>query len=103
MFAQGQYLSKLDVLVTSAFPLNLLQNYFAPLREEQFLKSSLEQGERRNQEAALLDLAYTLASLGRLAHELASSQKLRQLSDVRRDQPRFVLCHKLFTGTALSA
>jgi hypothetical protein len=81
----------------------LLQNYFAPLREEQVLKSSLEQGERRNQEAALLDLAYTLASLGRLAHELASSQKLRQLSDVRRDQPRFVLCHKLFTGTALSA
>jgi hypothetical protein len=30
-------------------------------------------------------LAYTLASLGRLAHELASSQKRRELSDVRRD------------------
>ena len=43
-----------------------------------------------NQETALLHLAYTLASLGRLAHELASSQKLRQLRDVRRDPPRLL-------------
>jgi hypothetical protein len=45
-------------------------------------------GERRNQETALLHLAYTLASLDCLAHELASSQKLRQLGDIRRDPPR---------------
>jgi hypothetical protein len=31
------------VRVVSALPMNLLQNYFAPLREEQFSKSSLEQ------------------------------------------------------------
>ena len=39
-------------------------------------------GERRIQETALLRLAHTLASLGRLTHELASSQNLRQLGDV---------------------
>jgi hypothetical protein len=58
-------------------------------------------GERRNQKAALLHPAYTLASLGHhLAHQLASSQKLRQLRKIDGDPPCLVFREQLGCGSS---